>query len=164
MEGIMLRLSGQFLSVRHLRASVIDKGQWLMWPNAASKLMWSWILGSKVPYLVMVIRSSCSEFRLPNSSNSKSCHFCGMFSFPFFLLTEWCTADLSLTCPSLPHKWLTCAYTMHCFMVNPSYWPPSRALPWPKSDLLVCIFCTALWSCRQIWMSTWTSAACDLRY
>ena len=51
------------------------------------QLVWSWILGSKVPYLVMVIRSDCLEFGLHNSCPSPS-RVTFVACFPFFLLTE----------------------------------------------------------------------------
>jgi len=130
--------------------AIIVVGLWLE-KAKGRQLVWSWILSSKVPYLVMVIRSDCLEFRLHSSCPSPSHHV--TFTFvPFFLLTEQCTANLSLNCPTIgpqvahlhPCHVLPCGYCPQPFLLTSI----KRALPWPRSNPLACTSYTALRSCR----------------
>jgi len=57
-------------------------------------------LGSKVLYLVMVIRSDCLEFGLHNLCPSPS-YITFVACFPFFLLAEQHTTNLSLNHPTI---------------------------------------------------------------
>jgi len=146
--------------------AIIVVGPWLE-KVKGRQLVWSWILGSKVPYLVMVIRSNCLEFGLCSSCPSPS--HCVTFTFvPFFLLTKQHTANLSLNHPTIGPQvahLCPCRVLPHGHCPRPSL-PTSikRTLLWPGSNLLACTSYAALWSHRQIQTSTWTLAAYELGY